>query len=238
VSPLGPGQQPDYSPGVDVFGLLADFGFGQFDWQDIVRALIGSGDIPLAIKIGYSLFICVLVPIYWRYYGPANFLWFSDIALFVILLGLWLESPLLISMQAVSVMILDGVWLFDFLARLIFRVEITGVSKYMFNRELPRFVRALSLFHIWLPPLLLWLVYQLGYDRRAWLAQSLLAWVVLLVCYCFTKRSDNINWVFGLWSKAQTRLPSLLYLFLLMVGFSVCMYLPIHLLLLTLMPAR
>jgi len=37
--------------------------------------------IPLGLKVVYTLFVCALVPIYWREYGPANFLWFSDIAL-------------------------------------------------------------------------------------------------------------------------------------------------------------
>ena len=37
--------------------------------------------IPLWVKLGYTLFVAVLVPIYLRHYGPANFLWFSDVAL-------------------------------------------------------------------------------------------------------------------------------------------------------------
>jgi len=40
--------------------------------------------IPLGLKIIYTLFVCALAPIYWRKYGPANFLWFSDIALLVL----------------------------------------------------------------------------------------------------------------------------------------------------------
>ena len=48
--------------------------------------------IPLWIKIAYTLFICVLVPVYWVQYGPGNFLWFSDIALFVTAAALWLET--------------------------------------------------------------------------------------------------------------------------------------------------
>lgn len=37
--------------------------------------------IPIWLKLAYTLFVCALVPIYWRQYGPANFLWFSDVAL-------------------------------------------------------------------------------------------------------------------------------------------------------------
>ena len=38
--------------------------------------------IPLWLKVACTLFICILVPVYWIQYGPGNFLWFSDIALF------------------------------------------------------------------------------------------------------------------------------------------------------------
>ena len=56
--------------------------------------------IPLWLKITYTLFVSSVVPVYWRRYGPANFLWFSDIALLVTVPALWLESPLLASMMA------------------------------------------------------------------------------------------------------------------------------------------
>lgn len=32
--------------------------------------------IPIWLKIAYTLFVCMLVPIYWRQYGPVNFLCF------------------------------------------------------------------------------------------------------------------------------------------------------------------
>jgi len=51
--------------------------------------------IPLGLKVIYTLYVCVLVPIYWRQYGPANFLWFSDIALLALVPALWLENALL-----------------------------------------------------------------------------------------------------------------------------------------------
>lgn len=46
------------------------------------------------------------------------------------------------------------------------------MSADMFEASPPRYLRALSLFHVPLPIGLLWLVTRLGYDRRAWLAQS------------------------------------------------------------------
>jgi hypothetical protein len=87
-----------------------------------------------------------------------------------------------------------------------------------------------------LPFLLLWMVYRLGYDQRAWLVQTVVAWVVLLICYFITDPSENINWAFGPGDKPQTRLAPGLYLALLMIFFPVCVYWPTHLALRALMP--
>jgi hypothetical protein len=48
--------------------------------------------IPLWLKISYTLFLGLLVPVYAVQYGIANFLWFSDIALLATLVALWRES--------------------------------------------------------------------------------------------------------------------------------------------------
>jgi hypothetical protein len=73
--------------------------------------------IPLDLKVGYTLFVCALVPIYWRQYGPANFLWFSDIALLALVPALWLENALIASMMAVAVVFFEAIWNVDFFAR-------------------------------------------------------------------------------------------------------------------------
>ena len=186
-----------------------------------------SGEIALGIKLAWTLFLVVLIPVYWAHYGPANFLWFSDIALVGGAAALWLESPLLASMMMLAVLLPECAWNLDFFGRLLTGRRMFGMSAYMFEREHPRFVRALSLFHVPLPIGLVWLVHRLGYDRRAWLAQSLLALVVLPVSYRLTDPADNVNWVHGLGSP-QRRLPPWLYLALLIVAFSLVLYLPPH----------
>jgi hypothetical protein len=60
----------------------------------------GEADIPLWIKVADTLFVCVLVPVYVRHYGLANFLWFSDVALLVTVPALWIESRLLMGYDA------------------------------------------------------------------------------------------------------------------------------------------
>lgn len=175
--------------------------------------------IPLWLKIIYTLFVCVLVPIYWRQYGPANFLWFSDIALLVLVPALWLESPLLISMMALAVMLPELAWNIDYFFRLATGVSLIGLTEYMFDANIPRFIRALSLFHVALPLLLIWMLHRLGYDRRALLWQTLAAAVVLPLSYVFSNPQDNINWVYGLGERPRTMVAGLLFVFLLMLMF-------------------
>jgi hypothetical protein len=189
---------------------------------------VAGEPIALGIKIAYTLFLAVLVPAYWAHYGPRNFLWFSDIALLGAGAALWLESPLLASMMMLAVLLPECAWNLDFFGRLLTGHRMFGMSAYMFERERPRFIRALSLFHVPLPVGLVWLVHRLGYDRRAWLGQSVLALVVLPVTYWLTDPAENVNWVHGL-GAPQRDLPPRLYLALLIVAFALVLYLPPHL---------
>jgi len=107
--------------------------------------------IPFGVKVFYTLFVCALVPIYWRQYGPANFLWFSDIALLALVPALWLENALLVSMIAISVAFFEALWNVDFLFRLSTDKSLIGLSAYMFDPKIPLFIRGLSCFHIVLP---------------------------------------------------------------------------------------
>jgi len=185
----------------------------------------------LWLKIVYTLFICVLVPVYWVRYGPGNFLWFSDIALFTTAAALWFESSLLASMMAVSVLVLESVWIIDFLIGLIAGSSVIGLSAYMFDSKISLPVRALSLFHIAMPVILVWLLHRFGYDRRALIAQTVLAWIVLPASYFLTSPSQNINWVYGPGNGPQKWMPAPLYLILLMLTFPLVLYLPTHFLL-------
>ena len=77
---------------------------------------VAPEQIPLWLKVGYTAFVCVLVPIYWRHYGPGNFLWFSDACLLIAVFAIWLESSLLTSIIALAILLLDLAWNLDFFA--------------------------------------------------------------------------------------------------------------------------
>src|SRR5260221_9133439 len=105
--------------------------------------------VPLWLKLAYTAFMAVLIPVYWYYYGPTNFLYFCDVALLLTLAGIWLESPLLISMCAVGILAPQALWVVDFLLNFV-NVHLTGMTDYMFKHENSLLLRGLSLFHGWL----------------------------------------------------------------------------------------
>jgi hypothetical protein len=107
--------------------------------------------IPVWVKCLYSAFVGAVVPLYWMTYGPWNFLYFCDVALLVTAAALWVESPLLVSMQAVAIVAPQLLWVVDLLFRAVGGVAISGVTGYMLDPNIPLYLRALSLYHGWLP---------------------------------------------------------------------------------------
>jgi hypothetical protein len=186
--------------------------------------------IPLGLKITYTVFVCALVPIYWRQYGLANFLWFSDIALLALVPALWLENALLVSMMAISVVFFEALWNVDFLVRLLSGKSLVGLSAYMFDPKIPPSIRSLSRFHIVLPLLLLWALHRLGYDQRAFVGQTVVALVILPISYLVSNPQENVNWVYGFGQNPQRILPGPVFVILLMLLFPLAVYLPTHLL--------
>ena len=59
--------------------------------------------VPYSVKLLYSAFVAIVVPLYWVTYSPWNFLYFCDVALLVTAMAIWIESPLLVSTQAVAI---------------------------------------------------------------------------------------------------------------------------------------
>jgi hypothetical protein len=190
--------------------------------------------IPLWIKIAYTFFVVITMAVYAVKYSTGNFLWFSDIALLVTVPALWFESALLASTMVVGILLPEALWNLSFFGQLLTGKRVIGLTDYMFDPHKPLYLRALSLFHVFLPPLLLWMTARLGYTPRAWIVQTILTWIVLPLTYWFTNPEENVNWVFGPGIKPQKRIPPLIYLSLLMIGFPVLIYFPTHLLLRTL----
>ena len=200
--------------------------------------------MPLALKLTYSAFMAAFIPVYWHYYGPTNFLYFCDVALILTLLAIWPENALLVSMCAVGILIPQAVWVVDILAGAM-GFSLTGMTDYMFDAQRSLFLRGLSLFHGWLPFLLVYLVWRIGYDRRAFWAWTGVAWILLLVCFFLMPppmpdpglMPVNINYVWGLNDHAaQTLVPAAVWFCGLMVGLPLLVFAPTHFALARAMP--
>lgn len=175
---------------------------------------MAQNKIPLTLKASFIAFLAMLIPVYWVHYGPSNFLWYSDIILGLSFLAVMSESRFIASMGAVGGIFLESYWSVNFLSQLLFNYRITSLTDYMFDSSLPLWLRLISLFHVALPPLLIWLVVRLGYHRKAWMAQIVLAWVVLFTTWFLTEPSKNINWVFSYKEIEWATLSPALYLVL------------------------
>jgi hypothetical protein len=202
----------------------------------MTQAVTQAARVPVGVKLAYTAFMAVLVPVYLHFYGPTNFLYFCDIALVLTLIAIWPENALIISMCAVGIVIPQAVWVVDFLVNL-GGFSLTGMTDYMFQSNHSMFLRLLSLFHGWMPFLLLYLVWKIGYDRRALWPWTGLFWTVMLICFFLMPRPTpdpgltpvNINYVWGMRdTAAQSMLPAWLWLASLMIGVPLFVFVPTH----------
>jgi len=184
--------------------------------------------IPLWLKLGWTLWLVVWAPIYWRQYGAQNFLYFCDIGNVLIGIGLWLESPLVFSWVACGLLLFQSLYIIDLAGALLTTHNIIGGTEYMFDPHLSLWVRLLSLFHIVTPPLLLWAIWRLGYDDRGWKLQTVTAWIVIPINYLWRPEMD-VNWARGLFFREQHAIPGWLYVALYLVIVALCIYYPTHL---------
>lgn len=189
------------------------------------------GRIPPSVKLIYTAWMAAWIPVYWVHSGPQNFLWLCDVANFLVGLALWLESPLLMSAQAVGVLLVQIFWCGDYFGRLILGQHPIGGTEYMFDETKPLYLRLFSLFHVAMPPLLLWAVKRLGYDRRGWFLQTAITWVLLPATWLLVGPDKNVNWVWKPFGKPQDLLSPAVYLLVLSILYPLLLYFPTHLVL-------
>jgi hypothetical protein len=183
--------------------------------------------IPLWLKVAWTAWVLVWAPVYWKQYGAQNFLYFCDLGNFLIALGLWLESRLIISWQAVGLLVFQTVYAIDLIGALLLGKHAVGGTEYMFDPAIPLLVRLLGLYHLMVPPLLLWAVRRLGYDQNAWKWQTLTTCVLVPINY-FWRPQFNVNWARGI-GHEQHVMPEWLYLLGYLIVATLAVYWPTHL---------
>jgi hypothetical protein len=189
--------------------------------------------IPVMLKLAYAVATVAIARVYKRRYGAGNFLWLSDIAFALTTSAVIAESRRLASIAA-GVLPLELAWTLDLLCR----GKLLGLADYMFDRTYPISLRALSFFHVALPPTLLWMLRRFGYDRAALAPQIAMIASALILSRVLTEPEKNINWAFGIGPRPRSRLPAPLYLAFETAALTAGMLVPAHLLLRQLFPVR
>jgi hypothetical protein len=197
------------------------------------------GRLPWWLKLFMAAFSLTLAVYTALHQGPWSLFWFCNVALFLATAGILMERALWVSMAAVGVMVIQLLWIVDLLltAMNLSPIRMTG---YMLSDDVTSFKKGLSLFHAWMPPLLAYALWKLGYDTRALVYWTLLMCGLLLVSYLFLPAPPapadsptmavNVNYAFGLrMSGPQQRMPGLVWLGAMMMALPLLFFLPAHL---------
>jgi hypothetical protein len=174
--------------------------------------------------------LAVWTVIYRHTWGAVNFLHLSDVAVILTCIGLWSGSALLISSQAVASLLVDTAWMVDVAWRVLFGRHLMSGTEYLFDARYPLWVRLITLFHVVMPPLLLWALHRCGYDRGGFALQSAIA-LPFFIASRYAAPALNINYAFAdpffrrQWGPAPAHV-TVIFLFMVLV-----VYLPTHLLL-------
>jgi hypothetical protein len=163
-----------------------------------------SNRVPLWLKFFYTAFMIVLVPVYWHYYGPTNFLIFLRRRAVPHPRRPLARQPLLISMCAVGILAPQALWVLDFVLNF-FGVSLIGMTDYMFKHEklaVPARTVAVSRLAA-VSAGLSRLAARLRPPRLSGL--DVLSWALILICFFFMPPPDpnagltpvNINYVWG-----------------------------------------
>lgn len=142
------------------------------------------------------LWLLVWIPAYWHTWGPSNFLQLCDVAVILTCAGICSGNRLLLSSQAVGSLLVDLAWAVDAAWRLLLGRHLLGGTEYLFDSHYPLWVRLLSLFHLAMPPLLLWAIHRVGYDSKG----LALEWAITAIVFAaarFTDPAKNMNFAFS-----------------------------------------
>lgn len=186
-------------------------------------------EISFIVKILFSIYLAILIPVYWKKYGWQNFLWFSDIGMFITFFALWFNSSLLISMAVIGILPFELIWAVDYVVMLSGR-RFLNITNYMFDSRYSKFLRALSLFHLIIPVIWIVCLIKWGYDVHAFWYQVLLTEATLIITFLASDPDKNINWVFVPIKKRWQVISSVTWLILLMIALPLFIIYPSHLL--------
>ncbi|MFW6025143.1 MAG: hypothetical protein ACOCRX_02265 [Candidatus Woesearchaeota archaeon] len=181
---------------------------------------------PFWLKLLYSVFFFTTIYANISYYGVSSFLWLCHFALVLLFFGMWFENKMILSMMALTSIPFYISWSVLFIIDILTDISFESIA-YMFEPSLPTLLRGVSLFHIFLPIFILFILFEIGYNPNIFYLQSIIGMVILILTYLDSPEL-NINWVYGIGSP-QNIVHPILYLILLMIALIFIVYLPTHL---------
>lgn len=188
---------------------------------------IGNNPIPVPARIAFTVWMAVWVSIILSNQGPQNFFWLCNMAQFLILYGVWTGNRLILSSQAGMVTIVGTAWTLDFTTGLLAGGNSPlGFTAYMFSDELSLIARGSSLYHVGVPPFLIWLLWHVGHDRRGPWLQCLIGAAGILGGWLVTEPYRNLNWVYEPAGIEQVWMPTPAFVGLLLVLYPLILFFP------------
>lgn len=186
--------------------------------------------LPPALKLGFSAWVLLWAPSVVILLGAQNFFWICNLANFLILIGLWTENRLILSMQWLSVALIGLFWGIDVGTAWLTGVHPIGGTAYMLDPDFPAAAKLLSFYHLALPLVTGYSVFRLGYDPLALPLQAGLLVFLIPTSWWLTAPERNINLVHEPIILSQIDWSASIYLPILIAAWVVILLLPVHLL--------
>ncbi|MCG8457175.1 MAG: hypothetical protein MI919_12930 [Holophagales bacterium] len=166
------------------------------------KGAIGAHPFP-RLRWLAAAWLAVYLPSYTVAYGLLNFLFLCNLGVMLTAIGWIAGSRLLVSSQAVAAPVIGLAWALDAGWRVLSGDFLFGGTAYMWDPQYPLFTRLLSLYHLAWPLLVVWCVAKVGYDRRGWALQTVIAAFGLIVGRTLGDAELNINFAFRdpIWSS-------------------------------------
>jgi hypothetical protein len=190
--------------------------------------------IPLWFKVIGTLLCGAILLFNAITYTLVDLLWFCDVAMILVIMGLWRENSLQLSLATLASIGPQFAWQLDYFYQLMSGKSLFGFTDYMFAENNPVINYIVSLFHVWMPVILIYSLYFVRYDQRALKIQSGLSLLLILLSYGLTSDmfgpAGNLNQVYGPSANApQTWMHPGLWLLVIWIYTIVIIYVPTHL---------
>jgi hypothetical protein len=150
-----------------------------------------------AIRLAILVWLAIYIPTYTHAYGAWHFLQLCNLGVLLSSLGALARSRLLLSTQAVAMPAIGLLWLADLGWWTATGRYLHGGTAYLWDAEIPRLARWLSLYHLILPALLIATIRRMGYHPRAFVLQAAIAAAALSLSLLLAEIAGHHNYVLG-----------------------------------------